>query len=99
MSGTLTSPPDPAVTVVEDDPLAVVRDLKQQDGLDIWLCGGGLLAGTLLPEIDEPIIKSYPVVAGSGIPAFNGKFTPTRFTSTTRTTFPNDVTITTFTRR
>ncbi|MFE3198953.1 dihydrofolate reductase family protein [Embleya sp. NPDC059237] len=98
VSSTLTSTPDPAVTVVDDDPLAVVRDLKQQDGLDIWLCGGGLLAGTLLPEIDELIIKSYPVVAGSGIPAFNGKFTPTSFTSTTRTTFPNDVTITTFTR-
>ncbi|MFG3013690.1 hypothetical protein ACGFZB_25230 [Streptomyces cinerochromogenes] len=39
-------------------------------GLDIWLCGGGRLAGTLWPEIDELLIKTYPVVAGTGIPVW-----------------------------
>ncbi|MBT2401114.1 hypothetical protein [Streptomyces sp. ISL-100] len=46
---------DPAVTVVPGDPLALVRELKLEEGtgLGIWLCGGGKLAGALLPEIDE----------------------------------------------
>ncbi|MFK5583952.1 dihydrofolate reductase family protein [Serinicoccus sp. LYQ131] len=41
---------DPAITLT-DDPLALVRGLKQEDGLDVWLCGGGDLAGALLPEM------------------------------------------------
>ncbi|CAM5493407.1 deaminase [Streptomyces avidinii] len=99
VSSTLAPDTDPAVTVVDKDPLALVRDLKQEEGQDIWLCGGGLLAGALLPEIDELIIKSYPVVAGSGIPAFHGEFSPTLFKVTDRTSFDNDVTITWFARR
>ncbi|ROQ66630.1 dihydrofolate reductase [Streptomyces sp. 840.1] len=99
VSSTLAPGTDPAVTVVGEDPLALVRDLKQEDGQDIWLCGGGLLAGALLPEIDELIIKSYPVVAGTGIPVFNGEFDPTLFKVEDRTSFTNDVTITRFARR
>ncbi|GAA1550281.1 dihydrofolate reductase family protein [Streptomyces globosus] len=101
ISSTLTPHPDPAVTVVPGDPLALVRDLKKENdggGLDIWLCGGGKLAGALLPEIDELIVKSYPVVAGAGIPAFDGPFDPTAFTVTERTTFPTGTTLTRFTR-
>ncbi|MFD6281157.1 dihydrofolate reductase family protein [Streptomyces sp. NPDC060209] len=99
VSSTLAPDTDPAVTVVAKDPLALVRDLKQEEGQDIWLCGGGLLAGALLPEIDELIIKSYPVVAGSGIPAFSGEFDPTLFDVADRNSFDNDVTVTRFTRR
>ncbi|KJY42394.1 deaminase [Streptomyces sp. NRRL B-1568] len=99
VSSTLAPDIDPAVTVVGEDPLALVRDLKREEGQDIWLCGGGLLAGALLPEIDELIIKSYPVVAGSGIPVFNGEFSPTLFKVADRTSFANDVTITRFARR
>ncbi|QEU95412.1 dihydrofolate reductase family protein [Streptomyces kanamyceticus] len=96
VSSTLGSAGDPAVSVIGGDPLPVVQDLKRQDGKDIWLCGGGRLAGALLPEIDELIIKSYPVVAGSGIPLFDGEFDPTRFRVTGRESFPNDVMITWF---
>ncbi|WP_128381129.1 dihydrofolate reductase family protein [Streptomyces cavernae] len=99
VSSTLAPDIDPAVTVVAKDPLALVRELKQEEGKDIWLCGGGVLAGQLLPEIDELIIKSYPVVAGSGIPVFSGEFDPTLFRVTDRTSFDNDVTVTWFTRR
>ena len=99
VSSTLAPDTDPSVTVVGEDPLALVRDLKQEEGQDIWLCGGGLLAGALLPEIDELIIKSYPVVAGTGIPVFDGEFDPTLFKVADRTSFTNDVTITRFARR
>ncbi|WP_413319313.1 dihydrofolate reductase family protein [Agrococcus sp. 1P02AA] len=60
---------DPAIELTAD-PLAAVRALKQEDGLDIWLCGGGALAGTLLPEIDRLVLKRHPVVLGSGIRVF-----------------------------
>lgn len=60
---------DAAITLT-DDPLSVVRELKEQDGLDIWLCGGGELAGTLLPEIDRLVLKRNPVVFGTGVPLF-----------------------------
>jgi dihydrofolate reductase len=98
VSSTLGATPDPDVTVVDGDPLALVRDLKREEGQDIWLCGGGQLAGTLLPEIDRLIVKSYPVVAGSGIPAFHGEFNPTVFRVTDRESFDNGVTVTSFAR-
>ncbi len=62
-------PVDPALTLT-DDPLATVRSLKQEAGLSIWLCGGGQLAGSLLPEIDRLVLKRNPFVFGSGIPLF-----------------------------
>jgi dihydrofolate reductase len=65
---------DPAIELA-DDPLATVRTVKQGDGLDVWLCGGGELAGALLPEIDRLVLKRNPVVLGSGIPLFGD--TPT----------------------
>ncbi|MEU6006622.1 dihydrofolate reductase family protein [Streptomyces sp. NPDC047453] len=101
VSSTLKPDTDPAVTVVPGDPLALVRELKRQEdtGLDIWLCGGGKLAGALLPEIDELVVKNYPVVAGAGIPAFDGAFNPTVFQVAERTAFPNGVTLTHLTRR
>ncbi|MFF3862556.1 dihydrofolate reductase family protein [Streptomyces sp. NPDC002209] len=79
LSRSLTTSPDPAVEVTADDPVALVRKLKQEDGLGIWLCGGADLAGRLLPEIDELIVKQYPVVAGSGIPLFRADFSPHTF--------------------
>ncbi|MEV5007005.1 dihydrofolate reductase family protein [Streptomyces sp. NPDC056159] len=100
VSSTLKPDTDPAVTVVPGDPLTLVRELKRQEdtGLDIWLCGGGKLAGALLPEIDELVVKNYPVVAGAGIPAFDGTFNPTVFHVAERTAFPNGVTLTHLTR-
>ncbi|MFF8293224.1 dihydrofolate reductase family protein [Streptomyces sp. NPDC016309] len=96
VSRTLTSP-DPAVTVV-DDPVALVRELKQQDGMDIWLCGGGKLAAVLRDEIDELIIKRHPIVLGSGIPLFDGPFTPTRFVPAGTRAFDSGLTITHLTK-
>ena len=76
------------------DPIALVHDLKREDGLDIWLCGGGRLAGALLPEIDELIIKHYPVIAGAGPSLVDGDFWPTEFVPTDTRSFSNGVSIT-----
>jgi len=99
VSSTLGSAVDPAVEVIGSDPAARIRELKKQDGGDIWLCGGGELAASLLPEIDEMIIKSYPVVAGAGARVFSGAFDPAYFVPENRETFDNGVIVTWFRRR
>lgn len=70
---------DPQVEIVAGDPVAFVRGLKQQPGMGIWLCGGGNLAAQLAEEIDELVIKRYPIVIGSGIAMFNGPFALNHF--------------------
>ncbi|MFF3225687.1 dihydrofolate reductase family protein [Nocardia suismassiliense] len=69
-SRTLTESPDPQVKVVADDPATTVRELKRQCGKDIWLVGGGDLAGALYGEIDQVIVKLSPLTLGAGIPMF-----------------------------
>ena len=96
-STTLQDTPDD-VEVVSSDPLDKVRELKQEDGLDIWLCGGGQLASTLLPEIDKLVLKVNPVLLGRGIPLFDGEFPAERFTVGTPRVFTSGVVVMTYTR-
>ncbi|MGI5242077.1 dihydrofolate reductase family protein [Dactylosporangium sp. CA-139066] len=98
VSGTIAEIADPEVALVPDDPVGLVRRLKKEDGLGIWLCGGGQLAGALLPEIDELVIKQYPIVAGAGIPMLAGAFRPTPFTLTGSRTFASGAAVLTYTR-
>lgn len=79
-STTMDTSPDPSVELVRADAIERVRALKAENGLDIWLVGGGTLAHSLLPEIDRLIIKQNPSIIGAGIPLFNGDFQPTMFT-------------------
>ena len=88
---------DPAVLVTDADPVAMIRRLKGEDSaLDIYLAGGGQLAAALLPEIDEIIIKRYPVVVGTGINAFASDFTPRQFTMGESAVFDSGHSITSF---
>ncbi|NEE03397.1 dihydrofolate reductase family protein [Phytoactinopolyspora halotolerans] len=98
VSGTLGRIDDSSVEVVEQDPVGLVRRLKQEATSDIWLCGGGTLAGTLFDEIDELILKSYPVLAGAGVPVISGDFRPAAFTPTQREVFSNGTQITWYRR-
>ncbi|WP_291278144.1 dihydrofolate reductase family protein [Galactobacter sp.] len=89
---------DPAITLMTD-PVATTRALKEQDGLDIWLCGGGELAGTLLPEIDRLVLKRNPVVLGSGVPLFGNAASRARpFTHQRSREFLSGVTIEEYTK-
>jgi dihydrofolate reductase len=72
-SRTIADSPDPAVELVQADPAATVRGLKQESGKDIWLCGGARLAAAVFSEIDELILKFNPVVLGTGIPLATGR--------------------------
>ena len=98
-SSTLPHDVDPHVSVVAGDPVATVRELKQEkSALDICLVGGPTIAGALLPEIDTLLLKRYPVVAGAGKPVFQGAFTPTAFERTQSVAFDSGADYTFFTR-
>ncbi|ACU37116.1 dihydrofolate reductase family protein [Actinosynnema pretiosum subsp. pretiosum] len=96
VSRSLPETADPAVTLVRADPVGLVRDLKREDGLDVWLCGGADLAGQLLPEIDELVVKTYPVVAGGGTPLFRAGFAPRAFTPVDVRAFDHGGVVTTY---
>ena len=79
VSTSLADRDDLPVEVVTGDPVERVRQLKAEDGLDIWLVGGGTLAHALLPEIDRLVLKVNPSVIGDGKRLFEGPFAPARF--------------------
>ncbi len=86
------------VEVIREDVVGRVRALKEEDGLDIWLCGGGKLAAALLPEIDRMLLKIHPVVFGRGIPLFDGKADITKFARTGARLFESGVSFMTYER-
>lgn len=98
VSRSIVESPDPAVTVVPADPVARVRELKAQDGAGIYLAGGGDLAGQLLEEIDELVVKTYPVLAGAGVPMFSTGLRPTRLTLTSSRTLESGTIVLSYAR-
>ena len=58
--------------IVSENAVEFVRDLKNQEGKDICLMGGGDLAKTFFEAglIDEIGFNIHPVLLGSGIPLF-----------------------------
>jgi dihydrofolate reductase len=70
-----TLKPGPAsdgAKIIASDPGEFVRRLKEQDGKDICVMGGGELARSLFEAgvIDEIGFNIHPVLLGSGIPLF-----------------------------
>jgi len=97
-SRTAEAAPEPEVEIVTGDPVELVRRLKLQDGLDIWLCGGGDLAAQLLPEVDELVVKLNPVLAGAGIPLLRSDFNPTPLTLRDTRPLPGGVVVLRYSR-
>ena len=81
------------VEIVRDDPAIFVRELKQQPGKDIYLCGGGQLAAALLAAnlIDDVIVKLNPLLVGAGIPLFESVEAPALLELTSSKTYGNGV--------
>lgn len=84
-SRTLSESPDANVTLVSDNSVEFVRNLKNAEGGTIWLAGAGSLATTFFEAglIDEVVIKLNPVLVGSGVPLLSsiGKALPLKLTS------------------
>ncbi|MFG1946333.1 dihydrofolate reductase family protein [Nonomuraea sp. NPDC048826] len=64
----------PAATVTRD-PAATVRELKEQDGKDIWLWGSLTLMRSLLEAglVDEVTLLVCPTTRGRGVPVFEAR--------------------------
>lgn len=72
-SRTLPAGARDGVEFVSENAVEFVRGLKEQDGREICLLGGGDLAKTLFEAglIDEIGFNIHPVLLGSGIPLFH----------------------------
>ena len=60
-------------TFLINDPLKdKIHEWVNEDGKDIWVCGGGQLISSMLDLglIDEMLISITPVILGAGIPLF-----------------------------
>jgi dihydrofolate reductase len=72
-SRTLKAGEQDGAIIVNDEPGAFIRDLKNQDGKDICIMGGGELARDLFEAgvIDEIGFNIHPVLLGRGIALFH----------------------------
>ncbi|GGZ83548.1 dihydrofolate reductase family protein [Streptomyces subrutilus] len=95
----ITVAPDPAVELVSGDVVARVRELKAEEGLGIYLCGGADLAAQLVEEIDVFVVKTYPVFAGRGIPLSRAGFARRDLELTGVRSFGGGQVVTTYARK
>jgi dihydrofolate reductase len=60
------------VRFIKENAMNEIKKLKELDGKNIWLLGGGILTASLLENklIDKMIINYLPVMLGDGIPLF-----------------------------
>ena len=65
---------DRDVEIISRDAVEFVEELRQREGKDICVMGGGELAKPLLEAglIDEITLNIHPVLLGSGVPLFRG---------------------------
>lgn len=72
-SRTMKQSANKGVEIISSDAAVFVRDLKKQEGKDICVMGGGLLAKSLFEAdvIDEIGFNIHPVLLGSGVPLFH----------------------------
>ena len=75
-SSTLEAPPEasPDFHLQRGRPEVVVQDLKARLSGEIWLCGGGELAGTLIEAglVNDLVLKVNPILLGDGRPLAAG---------------------------
>lgn len=94
----IDNPLDDRLTIVRDDSVSFVRNLKNTNGTPIYLCGGGIFASTLLDNnlIDVLIVKLNPVLLGSGIRLFEQSRKPVELTLTDTKIYNSGVVLLTY---
>ena len=68
---------------VNVSPEALVEEIRQRKGKDIWLMGGGEIARDFLKAdlVDELHLGVVPVLLGEGLPLFPSGFPSAQFHS------------------
>lgn len=63
------------ITFINQNVGDFIRNIKKEDGRNIWIVGGARLVDNLMKEdlVDEYIISTIPVILGDGIRLFNDK--------------------------
>jgi dihydrofolate reductase len=66
---------------VKQSPESLITSLREKEGKDIWLAGGGELARDFLAAdlVDEIHLGVVPVLLGAGLPAFPAGFPQRNF--------------------
>jgi dihydrofolate reductase len=74
-------PPKANVSYLTENVLEKIRQIKCQEGKDIWLLGGGQTIRLLLNHdlVDELQLCYIPVMTGEGIPLFPCKMKPSKW--------------------
>lgn len=72
LSRTIQKPNTDNLIFVSEDAASFLKRLKEEDGKDICIMGGGVLAKSLFEAnlIDEIGLNIHPILLGSGIPLF-----------------------------
>lgn len=63
------------IKFTNQNPIDLVKELKKEEGKDIWICGGASLIQQLIDEdmIDAYYITVIPVILGSGVRLFGNE--------------------------
>lgn len=77
-SRTLRAEEHPGIEVISEGLEQRIRELREGNGLDVWLYGGGSLFGQVLAWdlVDTVELAILPVLLGSGVPLLPGGTVP-----------------------
>ena len=91
VSTTLDPNADDRITVISEDVVESVRALKESEGGDIWLFGGGVLFRSMMDAglVDRVEVAVVPALLGHGIPLLPGLGGITKLALHSTETFPN----------
>jgi dihydrofolate reductase len=64
------------IRFIAENPIPCIRDIKNKNGRDIWVIGGGELISSLLKHnlIDEIILLYIPTLISDGVPLFSNNY-------------------------
>lgn len=84
-------PDHPFVTFVTDEIVEFVSQLKEMDGKDMWLVGGGQINSILTQNhlVDEFILTYIPITLGNGIRLLHGASFDHRYKLNHSIVYPN----------
>lgn len=92
-SKTIELPDNTQVAVARDNWLDELDQLMNRTKGDVYLCGGGALAGFMLANdrINILRLKRAPIILGNGTPLFSGRAAPTKVNLVDTTVYNNGV--------